>query len=206
MCGGYMKICDNEFLRHEGILAVDPGFSFYNGLGWAYFEDGKLKFCGLIKPFAPGCISEQSILDVLNKFSKQWDELKGFSINPKILCLESPMNFGHHGRKINTKALDDIHFLNGMLTERFKPLGLLRPTPIAWKGNKPKEKHHVEIISSLDTYSKKRLEESLAEIRNGACHNVIDAVGLGLYALPFEKELDGKRNDNMKNLCSVNMR
>lgn len=192
-----MKVCDNEFLRREGVLAVDPGFSFFSGLGWAYFEQEKLKACGLIKPFAPGCTAEKSIFEILQKFSNQWEDLKGFSIKPKILCVESPVNFGHY-KKINTKALDDIHFLNGMLTERFKPLALLRPTPFAWKGNKPKEKHHPEIVAALDPYSRRRLGTSLTQIRNGAWHNVIDAVGLGLYALAFEKDLEGNKNDEKK--------
>jgi hypothetical protein len=198
-----MKLCQNEFLRREGILGIDPGFSFYNGLGYSYFEEGKLIACGLIKPFAPGYLSEQSIFDVLKNFSKQWEELKGFSIKPKILCLESPVNFGNY-KKINTKALDDIHFLNGMLTERFQPERLLRPTPFQWKGNKPKDKHNAEIVSSLDTYSRKRLEESLSQIKNGAWHNVIDAVGLGLYALRIENEAD--ESTKIKNSHSVNMR
>lgn len=125
-----MKISDNEFLRHEGLLAIDPGFSFYSGLGWAYFESSRLKSCGLVKPFAPGGLSEQCIFEIMKKFTCEWEKIRGFHIKPKILCIESPVNFGSYGRKINAKSLDDIHFLNGMITERFKPLALLRPTPI----------------------------------------------------------------------------
>jgi len=184
-----MKVCKNEFLRKEGILAVDPGYSFYSGAGWSFFEDGKLKYCGAVKPFAPGCTSLKSIFEVLQKISKTWEDIKGFSIKPSILCLESPVTYQHYAKNINTNVLGEIHYLNGMLTERFQPEEVLRVTPSQWKGNKPKEEHHIEIIKSLDSYSKKKLEDCLSTIPKKQHHNVIDAVGLGLYAIPFEEKM-----------------
>ncbi len=185
-----MIISDNEFIKHEGILAVDPGYSFSSGAGWAFFELGRLKYCGLIRPFAPGCTSEQCIFEVLNKFSRQWEELKGFSMRPLILCLETPVNYSSYSRPMNTGPLGEIQFLNGMLTERFKPQKILRPTPQLWKGNKSKENHHPEIIAKLDAYEKKVLSRDLLNIPGAKQHNVIDAIGLGLYALPFEEKLN----------------
>jgi hypothetical protein len=68
------------------------------------------------------------------------------------------------------------------------------PTPYAWKGNKTKDEHHPEIIAKLDPYERKRLEQALSNIPQGKRHNVIDAIGLGLYALPFEEKLNLETN------------
>jgi hypothetical protein len=177
-----MKYCKNEFLRFEDILAIDPGYSFTNGAGWALFSDGRLKHCGLVAPFAAGLDSKQSCLEVLEKLSTQWEALRGFHIKPELLCLESPIVYPRYSQKIDTRSLDNIHFLNGMLSERFNPRELLTPTPYQWKQNKPKDVHREEIIAALDQNSQNVLAETLKEIPGSKWHNVIDAVGLGLYA------------------------
>lgn len=186
-----MKYCKNEFLRFEDILAIDPGCSFTNGAGWALFSEGRLKHCGVVAPFAAGIDSKQSCMEVLEKLSKQWETLIGFHIKPELLCLESPIAYPSYSQRIDTKSLDNIHFLNGMLSERFNPRELLTPTPYQWKQNKPKDIHREEIIAGLDPYSKRVLTEALKEIPRSKWHNVIDAVGLGLYASAIHR--DAKR-------------
>jgi hypothetical protein len=183
-----MKYCNNEFLRFEDILAIDPGYSFTNGAGWAHFSDGHLKHCGVEAPFASGLDSKQSCLEVLGKLSHQWETLMGFHIKPELLCLESPIVYPRYSQKIDTRSLDNIHFLNGMLSERFNPRELLTPTPYQWKQNKPKDIHREEIIAALDQSSKSILTDALNQIPRGKWHNVIDAVGLGLYAIGIRCE------------------
>jgi hypothetical protein len=53
----------------KGILAIDPGYSYQNGTGWAIFDDTtlKLKACGLIRPFAPGLESHSSTIEIADK-------------------------------------------------------------------------------------------------------------------------------------------
>ena len=183
-----MKYCKNEFLRFEDILAIDPGYSFTNGAGWALFSKDRLKYCGVETPFAAGLDSKQSCLEVLEKLSKQWETLIGFHKRPELLCLESPINYPRYSQKIDTRSLDNIHFLNGMLSERFTPKELLTPTPYQWKKNKPKDIHREEIIAALDPKSRHVLSESLKSIPRSKWHNAIDAVGLGLYACNIHQE------------------
>lgn len=177
-----MKYCKNEFLRFEDVLAIELGYSFINGSCWAIFSEGRLKHCGAVSPFAAGVSSKQSCLEILEKLSKQWENLKGFRIKPELLCLASPIVYPNRSRNIDTRSLDHIHFLNGMLSERFNPKELITPTPYQWKQNKPNDIHREEIISSLDGYSKQVLTKALNEIPRSKWHNVIEAVGLGLYA------------------------
>jgi hypothetical protein len=188
-----MKYCKNEFLRFEDILAIDPGYSFSNGAGWAHFSDGKLKNCGVEAPFASGLDSKQSCLEVLEKLSKQWENLMGFHKNPELLCLESPIVYPRYSQKIDTRSLDNIHFLNGMLSERFNPRELLIPTPYQWKQNKPKDIHRHEIMAALDQKSQYILTNTLNQIPRNKWHNVIDAVGLGLYALGIHCDAKDKK-------------
>lgn len=177
-----MKYCKNEFLRFEDILAIDASSSFTNGAGWAHFSGNRLKHCGIETPFAIDLDSKQSCLEVLEKLYKQWELFMGFHRKPELLCLESPPAPSGFAQKIEKRPLDNIHFLNGMLSERFNPKELLLPTPYQWKQNKSEDAHHKEILSSLDAYSRRVLMESLHKIAQHKWHKIIDAVGLGLYA------------------------
>lgn len=191
-----MKYCKNEFLEFEDILAIDPGYSFANGAGWAHFRDGVLKFCGIATPFAPGIDSKQACIEIAEKLSRNWETNMGFRRRPQLLCLESPIVYPRYSAKINTSSLDNIHFLNGMLSERFNPKELLLPTPFQWKKNKPKDIHHEEIIENLDKASKHVLSMALKEIPRSKWHNVLDAVGLGLYA--HQVNIEDKNKEKLK--------
>ena len=150
-----MKLCEDKLLQQEGILAVNPGCSFYSGTGWAYFEYSKLKHCGLVRAYPCRRESAKTILEMLNNFSMQWETVREFTIWPNFLCLGSTVNYEIIESEPNNKTLDGIYFLNGTLTEKFKPHKLLRPATSEWKRNKPNDRHHLDITSSLDVYDKK---------------------------------------------------
>lgn len=117
----------------------------------------------------------------------------GFRKKPALLCLESPIIYPRYSQRIDTRSLDNIHFLNGMLSERFNPRELLTPTPYQWKQNKPKDTHREEILAALDQNSKCILTAALKQIPRSKWHNVIDAVGLGLYALGIHYDAKEKK-------------
>jgi len=54
--------------------------------------------------------------------------------------------------------------------------------PATWKGQVPKEIHHKRIRASLNGYEKEILAAALEGISPGKQHNVLDAVGIGLWA------------------------
>ena len=56
-------------------------------------------------------------------------------------------------------------------------------SPAAWKGQVPKKIHHPRILRSLSEVEREIVLDVLDLLPASTRHNVLDAVGIGLWAL-----------------------
>jgi len=140
------------------LLAIDPG----TDTGWAVFVDSRLTSCGLgLPPVGPW----------------DWD----------VVVAERP--------KLRTKATaESVVTLAINLGEhigRLRALAsigrLVLVAPEQWKAQITKAAHHPRIWSRLDAAEQRIVDVAFASApgRNGMApskrHNVLDAIGIGLY-------------------------
>lgn len=170
--------------RFGKIFAIDPSYGSQNGCGWAVFceDTGRLKRCGIVRPFAPGGPARNNMNELLEKLQRVWEKEVGFSCHPLVLCIEYPQIYRIPGM-VNPNILLNLAFFCGLISSNFGAKRDLSPRPSEWKGNLSKDKKNQQIAESLDRWSKKALERDLAATTKHLRHNVIDAVGLGLFAI-----------------------
>jgi len=56
-------------------------------------------------------------------------------------------------------------------------------TPSDWKGQTPKDVSHARTLGLLDAQERAVLDAALGKIPRGRRHNILDAVGIGIWAL-----------------------
>lgn len=137
------------------LVAIDPGAS----AGWARFINGTLSSCGLGVPpiVGPGIATATDVV------------------------VEKPEYHKHE--KVNPNDLITLAIRVGRDVERAAREGIsariVRPTE--WKGSVPKTIHHPRIRAVLDGTETDILDRALGANAKSKGHNVVDAVGLGLW-------------------------
>lgn len=136
------------------LLAIDPG----NDLGWALFDGGTLERAGLRNP--PVDAAHQAII-------------------------ERPQVYRSSKSKGDPNDLITLAIGVGQMKERLESCGATVELvlPATWKGQIPKDIHHRRILGLLAPTEKTRLDACLSGVAAGIRHNVLDAVGLGLWFL-----------------------
>lgn len=147
------------------LLAIDPGTC----TGWAGYENGRLMGCGVGEDLhaqrLATTIAERVVIE--SPKLRPWGEK-----NPNAI-LTLARNAGEWGGKISQAC--------GALVEYV--------TPNDWKGSTSKDVAHARIWSALSDEEKALVDRSFAAAkgRNGLApskrHNVLDAIGLGLWAV-----------------------
>lgn len=139
----------------EELIAIDPG----NTTGWATFDPttGLLHYAGTT--------SVQSWLAV--------DE-RPYS----TLVIEIPQVYRASQSKGDPNDLIKVAVQAGQWIERFSCTGaaVRRVLPNEWKGQVPKTVHNKRVLACLTEDEKTRILPSLD-------HNMVDAIGLGLFHL-----------------------
>jgi len=124
--------------------------------GWAYFYANKLRACDWISP-------------------RRWDELVLRAMTREHIVIEEPTIYPHS--KANPASVMALQLKVGELKGRFEMAGcsveLVQPR--TWKGQVPKQVHNRRTLAALTPD-----EFALAD---GKRHDVIDAIGLGLWKL-----------------------
>lgn len=142
------------------LLAIDPG----TVTGWAVFgKEGRLVGCGLGDPR-----SERSYFFGSNTVARVVIE------HPKI----------YPGGR--TKNPDDIAKLAGKAGEwhgRFEANGPEYVYPHQWKGSTPKEIQHARDWAKLSEAERAVVDAAGRGIAPSKRHNMLDAVGIGLFAV-----------------------
>ena len=150
-------------------LSIDPGTK---DMGWALWEDNELQICGI----ARGKDWVESV-QALPKFT-----IERLTIEDQQIYRRSP---------INAHSLLAVARVVGAIVAYYNfPRFLLVP-PAQWKGQLPKNVCNQRTLSKLT-------EDELHQVDVAPCpaslrHNLIDAVGIGLWATGRSKHKRGKR-------------
>ena len=141
------------------MISIDPGTK---QMGWAYWEDGKLKACGIAQ-------------------GKDW--LATLRDLPDIVvdkvCVEDQQIY--RSSPIDAHSLLAVARVVGGIAILYNPKTLKLIKPRQWKGQLPKAICNKRTINKLS-------EEEKGILNNGGykksvLHNLYDAVGIGLWEL-----------------------
>lgn len=153
------------------LLSIDPGFRY---LGYSVFSEGTLLEAGLLKsaetPSSWAVWGKQPpsflhLVEVIRKFD--WVEQCSAVIEyPKV-----------HKDTPNPEAIVKLAAACGAYTGLLQAagFGLIWVEPYTWKGNVPKEVSTRRILAKIP-------KEDYSKISNVRDHNILDAIGIGLWA------------------------
>ena len=142
------------------LITIDPG----NNTGWALFEDSRLIRAGVC-PF-------ESFTSVLS----------GVVLAGDTVLIEMPRHYPRR-EKGDVNDLLDLAMRVGMLKQWCESRGasVKLVWPRTWKGTVPKDVHNQRVLHALGQF-----EITLLPLRLRAKtydHNMLDAVGMGLWEL-----------------------
>lgn len=148
------------------LLAIDPGA---HSLGWASFQDGLLMSAGWAGDQTPSAIAR----------------LKPFQRPTDLIVVEVPQVYvARSGAPPGD--LVDVAVMAGLVIGLAVSKGaeiVQTPRPAEWKGQVPKAVLHSRLWSLLSAVEEASLRADLSAVATSKRHNVLDAVGIGLWAL-----------------------
>lgn len=152
------------------LLAIDPSL---RATGWALFEDEVLDSCGLWRPRA------KDTDDAIRELGKT---AYGLFLGENVdnIVIERPQVYPGEGHK-KAKDVVTIALVGGAIAGAIGANDWTFVLPREWKGTVPKDKHNAIVLHRLET--EERLLVYSCGVPKGLTHNVIDAVGIGLWAL-----------------------
>ncbi len=160
------------------LLAVDPSI---RSSGIAVFTDDVLTYAGRIVVKPTGRIGPG---DILERAVQMGDTIctRMFPILPDIVAVEWPQIYRGPKSKGDPNDLPGLACVAGAIAARFPGATLAAYTPAEWAGQIPK----VTIGNALESVRAKRILSRLSCAERKlvpAQHDVIDAVGIGLFHL-----------------------
>ena len=145
------------------MLSIDPGTK---DMGWALWTDEKLTDCGIAR--AKDWITTVRMLP---------------DVNPERLYIEDQQIY--RSSNINAHSLIAVARVVGAVVMRFSDSPTLREVhiikPREWKGQVPKDICNKRTIARLSDAERTILTKK--SYRKTILHNLLDAVGIGLWAL-----------------------
>jgi hypothetical protein len=146
------------------LLTIDPG----NCTGWAYFEDGILRDSGMILYYG---------LE-----NMPWYFPHAHDVG--TLVIEKPRIYDRRNWKGDPNDLIRVGIIaghiNGCISNGHTTKWVY---PQEWKGNRPKEVDHRHTKSLLGPVELEILQESCKNMVKSQLHNMLDAIGIGLWYL-----------------------
>ena len=152
------KYPDNHNPDPDMLVTIDPGKLVS---GYAMFFEKKLKACGLAKDAA--------------------DILQYGVLQPGLIVMEYPKVYDRRRWKGDPNDLLPITAAGAFLAGVLQPTRLKIVHPEEWKGQTPKEIQNARDQGVLSPDEVEVLES--VPVAAGKMHNVIDAVGIGLWEL-----------------------
>lgn len=154
------------------LCAVDPGVE---ATGLALFTDNKLEHVRLVR-----ASSLQSMIQAI--YYVKWPH--DYDV-PDLVFIERPVVYPRDGIK-KAASLMTVAIVAGAAAaaygrETWTTIDFVEPR--TWKGSVPKEIHNTRVISILEKDEQEILISSMDDAPPSLLHNVIDAVGIGLYKL-----------------------
>jgi len=154
------------------LIAIDPGKA---GLGWASFVGDRLSSVGLLV-----CKSLTETTEVLTRMMGR------ACPPPSTVVIEVPQVYQQRLQKGDPNDLIDVAVIAGIAAG--VAAQFVEPQPVrphAWKGNRPKAIDNAYTLSLLSEEEKLVLDGCGAP--KSKLHNVIDAIGIGLWKLGRRK-------------------
>lgn len=142
------------------IVAIDPG---KHASGWAAFHGGELQLCGYTG-------SHKTVVATL-------EPIFG---TPELVIIEAPRVYDRRRWKGDPNDLIDISIAGGILVGALRPEAIKIIRPQDWKGQTPKDIQAERTLAKLTEAERLQLEGVTTKSK---LHNVIDAVGIGLWEL-----------------------
>lgn len=139
----------------KDLIAIDPGAE----AGVAVFHKGRLVRAELVVGAVGG--------------DWAWKGPFGFP----VVC-EIPQVYDGSG--IDPQDLVTLAFNAGYLCSGMQPESLQLVHPRGWKGQRPKEVDNQYTLKLLDVQESQVVKD--AQVPKGLLHNVVDAIGIGLWA------------------------
>ena len=160
------------------LVAIDPGVKT---VGWAFFMDNVLVDCNITR--SKNGLMHEHADDYNKKFPPRDDIVASHGI------IEVPQIYQQRLWKGRQEDLVNVIYMAGSIAGVIYQLShveLRTVKPHEWKKNVKKDIHNKRIISRLNT------EEldifNACDAPKSLRHNVIDAIGVGLYALKRDKK------------------
>lgn len=157
------------------VLACDPGL---NITGLAHFQNGYL-----VNVWRVGKTQEKSTkFDKILRNKQLLKNIKKEQMLPlfDVLVIEHQQIYNHYIKKeADPNDLLYCALMNGLIIQEFEHNALQAYLPADWKKQVPKQIHNLRVQKRLTP------EEQLVlnNHKHGQDHNIIDAVGLGLFFL-----------------------
>ena len=152
------------------LLAVDPAITC---TGWAFFVGERLDRCGIIETKA-NMPFDRRIRSIGQGI------LQATPGVPLMLVIEWPQIY-HKWSKGDNNDLLPLAAIAGNLMSHFPWAKTQLPKPAQWKGQVPKDVHNARVLKRLSVDETRLV--AAARVAKSKAHNMIDAIGLGLWAL-----------------------
>jgi len=139
------------------LLSIDPA-SDAERSGWAYYRDRQLALAGIGWP----------------------------PFSADIIVIERPQVYPHGGKKqADPNDLISVALFGGRLLQSVarKETTIIAIHPRQWKGQVPKEIHNRRVLKQLSSSERIAYAHGTKGIAPSKVHNVIDAIGIGLWRL-----------------------
>lgn len=163
------------------LLAVDPGKRV---AGWAWFgKDSMLLQCGLARA------GDGPLWVCVDEITSAIGELLHGHPHRRELVIEKPQIYEQRKWKARSSDLIDLAIMVGALIREVQANDCQTPHPKDWKGTVPKTKEledyiiHRRNLKVLQQKERVAYNSGLETGPAGLQHNIVDAVGIGLWAL-----------------------
>ena len=143
------------------LVTIDPG---KRTVGYSVFQNNVLVHAGLIQ------------YNIIEGF-----ELIAQSYKPRLTVIEKPKVYPFRHWKGDPNDLIDVAVTVGMAAAIFKKFELVLPQD--WKGQRPKDVDNQYTMSLLSKIEAQRIHH----YPKSKLHNVIDAIGIGLWKVGRRK-------------------
>lgn len=161
-------------------IAIDPGKGGHNGgLGWSAWEKVDLLSAGLARVKGRLELGHRA-LELASQIPSGAEEA----------TVEQMFHYPTHGRRDTIQRADrvandllDLQAIGGIVAAKCTTGAITYVTAHGWKGEIPKDVVILRVWKLLTPEEKRTLEACLRGIPESLHHNVLEAVGLGLWRL-----------------------
>lgn len=156
-------------ILEQATLAIDPGVQ---GCGWAEFTGPTLMSCGYLR--STGETMAERAMSYAKYFQSE-------SFNHVVV---ERMRHYPNAQERDAKANDllDLQLLGGYIAGSLR-CNFFSVFASEWKGQVPKDVMNARVMKRLRDLERVRFNHDVEKIRPSLRHNVIDAIGIGLWYL-----------------------